>query len=395
MKRTFDAIILGAGAAGLFCAATAVARGRRVLVLDHNSQPGRKILISGGGRCNFTHLGANWQHYHSANPRFAASALSAYSAENFLEEVTRASIAWHEKSPGQLFCDHTARQILDLLLERCNRHKNAAELIFDARQIEVQQGSDGSFLVTSSVGEFSAASLVVATGGLSIPKMGATSFGYDLAQQFGMRIVEPRPALVPLTLPRSDEAWKSLSGLSCMVEARIGKTSFRDSMLFTHRGLSGPAILQLSTCWQPGSQIEIDFSPATSKGERMLQPLLGAKARRDAQALRQALRCHFVQRLADHLAEQLDLSAWTNAALEAHEQRLHHWRFSPSGSEGYEKAEVTAGGVDTRDLNAKTLESRSVSGLFFIGEVVDVTGQLGGYNFQWAWSSAWAAAQSL
>lgn len=391
--RQFDLIILGAGAAGLFCAAEAAHRGRRVAILDHNAQPGRKILISGGGRCNFTHLGASWQHYDSQNPRFAASALSAFSAELFLERVNRARIPWHEKSPGQLFCNHSARQILDLLLDACASAPHPVEFIYNARNITL--GSTASpWLIDSSAGCFQAEALVLATGGLSIPKLGATSLGYDLARQLSLRIVTPRPGLVPLKLSGDESHWHTLAGLSTEVEVRCNKHSFRDQLLITHRGLSGPAILQISTFWQPGQPIALDLLP-TLGNQSVLASLKAPRARRDTLALRQLLRPLFPQRMADHLAERELSSGWSNNDLAEKEQRLRHWLLHPSSTEGFEKAEVTAGGIDTRDLNAKTLATRSHDSLFCIGELVDVTGQLGGYNFQWAWSSAFAAAHAI
>ncbi len=400
--REFDVIVLGAGAAGLMCAAVAGQRGRRVALLEHNAQPGRKILISGGGRCNFTNIHTAPDRYISANPHFVKSALALYQPAHFLELVERYNIAWHEKTLGQLFCDHSARQILDMLLTECERGK--VEIFYNSRNLAVENGPKG-FHIQSSQGEFRAAALVVATGGLSIPKLGATSFAYDLARQFGLRIVDPRPALVPLLLGGPEANWTALSGVSTEVVAwaeipsskpnRQPPTRFREKMLFTHRGLSGPAILQASSYWQPGQPIWIDLTPQLEKGVRLLARLFEKNARRDAVAFRQILREAFPQRLADHLAEVAAPAAWTNAALEAAEQNLRRYRFHPTGTEGYEKAEVTAGGIDTRDLEARTMESRSVPGLYFIGEAVDVTGHLGGYNFQWAWASAVAAGRAV
>ena len=400
--REFDVVVLGAGAAGLMCAAVAGQRGRRVALLEHNAQPGRKILISGGGRCNFTNIHTAPDRYLSANPHFVKSALALYQTAHFLELVERYGIAWHEKTLGQLFCDHSSRQILDMLLAECERGK--VDLILNARNIAVERDNDG-FRVDSSQGEFRCGALVVATGGLSIPKLGATGLAYDLARQFGLRIVEPRPALVPLVLSGNETGWTALSGVSAEVIAWIENPStkpnrlpvprFREKMLVTHRGLSGPAILQASSYWQPGEPIWIDFAPQFEKGARVLAPLLEKNARRDLQAYRQALRDILPQRLANHIAETAAPQGWTNAALEDAEGRLRRYPFHPTGTEGFEKAEVTAGGIDTRDLHARTMEARAVPGLFFIGEAVDVTGHLGGYNFQWAWASAVAAANAL
>lgn len=386
--RSFDIIVLGAGAAGLMCAAVAGQRGRRVALLEHNAQPGRKILISGGGRCNFTNLHCTPANFLSNNPHFAKSALALYQPQDFLELVERYRIPWHEKILGQLFCDGSARAILDMLLAECA--KGGVELLLNAREIRVER--DGSsFRVDTSQGEFAANALVVATGGLSIPKMGATGLANDLARQFGLRVVEPRPALVPLVLSGAEAAWTGLSGVSADVIAKVGRSQFREKLLFTHRGLSGPAILQASSYWSACESVEIDFAP----GAELLESLQRPHARRDAIALRQALREALPQRLADRLVESCAPAGWTNAALDACERRLHRWEFRPTSTEGFEKAEVTAGGVDTADLNSRTMEARNLPGLFFIGEAVDVTGHLGGFNFQWAWASAVAAGRAI
>ncbi len=391
--RSFDVLILGAGAAGLFCAAMAGQRGRRVALLEQGSQPGRKILISGGGRCNFTNLHCTPQNFLSANRHFAKSALALFEPRHFLELVERHHIPWHEKTLGQLFCDRSARDILDMLLAECERARafnGSVERIPNAREIHVTRSGD--FHVTSSQGEFTAPALVVATGGLSIPKLGATSFAYDLARQFGLAVIPPRPALVPLVLGPPESAWTALTGVSAMVNVRAAHgPSFREKMLVTHRGLSGPAILQASSYWQAGEPLYVDLAP----GADLLAPLRAHNARRDAASLRRALTGQLPQRLAAHLAAAAAPPGWSNRALDAHEHTLHHWPFHPTGTEGFEKAEVTAGGIDTNGLLARTMEARTVSGLFFIGEAVDVTGHLGGFNFQWAWASAMAAARAL
>ena len=391
--RPFDVVILGAGAAGLFCAAMAGQRGRQVALLEHGAQPGRKILISGGGRCNFTNIHCAPQNFLSANPHFAKSALALFEPRHFVELVERYNIPWHEKTLGQLFCDRSARDILNLLLAECERARafnGSVELVLNARDIRVERSSD--FRITSSQGEFTAPALVVATGGLSIPRLGATGFAYDLARQFGLAVIPPRPALVPLVLGPAEAAWTALAGVSAMVEARAARgPRFREKMLVTHRGLSGPAILQASSYWQPGEPIHVDLAPDAA----LLAPLHAPDARRDAAALRRALSDQLPQRLATHLAKVATPSGWSNAALDAHEQRLHHWPFHPTGTEGFDKAEVTAGGIDTNGLHARTMEARAVSGLFFVGEAVDVTGHLGGFNFQWGWASAIAAARAL
>ena len=388
-QRQFDVIVLGAGAAGLMCAAVAGQRGRKVALLEHNGQPGRKILISGGGRCNFTNLHCGSANFLSENPHFAKSALALYQPRHFLELVERYGIPWHEKTLGQLFCDHSARAILDMLLAECELGK--VELLLNAHDIAVESAEAGGFRVSSSLGEFSAGALIVATGGLSIPKMGATGFAYNLARQFGIDVVPPRPGLVPLVLGGDEAQWTALAGVSAEVVASAGGAKFREKMLITHRGLSGPAILQASTYWRPGEPIALDLAPDAE----LLGPLFSPGSRRDEPALRQALRGVLPNRLADLLTEIRQPKGWSNGALQASESRLHRWEFHPVDTEGFDKAEVTAGGVDTNCLQARTMEARSVPGLFFIGEAVDVTGWLGGFNFQWAWASAVAAARAL
>jgi predicted Rossmann fold flavoprotein len=387
--KKFDVLVIGAGAAGLMCAAQAGQRGRRVALLEHGSLPGRKILISGGGRCNFTNIHCAPDRFLSANPHFAKSALALYTPRHFIELVQRYGIKYHEKTLGQLFCDHSAHAILDLLLTECE--KGHVEQVFDAHSIRVERDGAAGFRIECAKGEFQAESLVIATGGLSIPKLGATSFGYDLARQFGLAMIEPRPALVPLLLGGQESAWTSLAGVSALVRASTpsSKTSFVEKLLVTHRGLSGPAILQISSYWQPGSPIHVDLAP----GQQILEPLING--RRDQAAFLKALGEHLSSRLAAHLSQIAVPARWTNAALEACEHSLHRWPFHPTGTEGFAKAEVTAGGVDTDGLHARTMEARGVSGLYFIGEVVDVTGHLGGFNFQWAWASAVAAGKAV
>jgi len=410
--RQFDVVVLGAGAAGLMCAATAGQRGRRVALLEHGGQPGRKILISGGGRCNFTNLHCSPANFLSENKHFAKSALAGYGPQEFLALVERYKIRWHEKTLGQLFCDGSARAILEMLLAECAQ--GGVELVLNARGICVErEAASGAFQVTSSAGTVTAGAVVVATGGLSIPKMGATGLGYELARQFGLRVVEPRPALVPLVLGGDEKAWTELAGVASEVvawaepkerPARAGGRSapavvFREKMLVTHRGLSGPAVLQASSYWRPGAELVLDLAPVSlldaSKRGGVAGALMEPRARRDEAALRLALRETLPQRLAAFVAETGAPAGWGNAALMAWEQKLHNWRLHPVGTEGFEKAEVTAGGVDTADLQARTLEARNVPGLYFIGEVVDVTGWLGGFNFQWAWSSGVAAGRAV
>ncbi|MGB6720994.1 MAG: aminoacetone oxidase family FAD-binding enzyme, partial [Terracidiphilus sp.] len=387
------------------CAAVAGRRGRRVALLERNSQPGRKILISGGGRCNFTNLHCGPANFLSQNPHFAKSALALYQPRHFIELVERYGIRWHEKALGQLFCDHSARAILDMLLAECAQ--GCVEVVLDAREIAVETGARGGFRATSSKGEFQADALVVASGGLSIPKLGATGLAYDLARQFGLALVAPRPALVPLMLGGEEARWTELAGVAAEVEAWAqdassglrtgtrGKVRFREKLQVTHRGLSGPAILQASSYWRPGEPLFVDFAPGLAAGAELLDPLRQPGAGRDKAVLRQALRAVLPQRLAAFLAEAAAPASWKDSGLAASERVLHAWPFHPIGTEGFEKAEVTAGGVDTASLEARTLESRSVPGLFFIGEAVDVTGHLGGFNFQWAWASAVASGRAL
>ncbi len=363
-------------------------RGRRVLVLDHSPRIGRKILISGGGRCNFTNVGARAENYLSANPHFAKSALARYTPKDFIALVEKHGIAYHEKTLGQLFCDGSAQQIVTML----EREAAEANVTVQANTgVHEIVHSDG-FTVRTTRGDFRAPALVIACGGLSIPKIGATGFGYDVARQFGLRVRDLRPALVPLVFnPENTKQWCDLSGLSTEVIAYAGKRSFREKLLITHRGISGPAVLQISSYWQPGTALRFDLSP----GAKVLDALLASPYDRDSTALRQMMYAALPQRFADRWMRLFPQTKWTNAALEASENALHQWGITPAGTEGYEKAEVTAGGVDTDDLDAKTLQARNVPGLFFIGEVVDVTGWLGGYNFQWAWASGAAAGRAL
>ena len=391
MTRPYDAIILGAGAAGLLCAALAGQRGRRVLLIDHNEEPGRKILISGGGRCNFTNTHTAPDRFLSANPHFAKSALSRFGPQDFLALVERHRIAWHEKTLGQLFCDGSARQIVRLLLDECAA--GGVDLAF-GKGVTAVDHADGRFRVTAGAAETSAPALVLATGGLSIPKLGATSFAYDLARRFGLKIVEPRPALVPLTLSGDEALFSTLSGVSAEVVAGAGKGSFREAALFTHRGLSGPAILQVSSYWRHGDPVTIDFLPDLAPGW-----LRAAKRAEPRTSLRRAFARHLPDRLAETLAAQLalagDLANVPDRVLDTAEARLSGWTFMPNGSEGFAKAEVTIGGISTAGLSSQSMEAKRVPGLYAIGEAVDVTGWLGGYNFQWAWASAHAAAQAL
>ena len=392
-ETAFDAIILGAGAAGLFCAAIAGQRGRRILLVDHAEEPGKKILISGGGRCNFTNLHAAPDNYISANPHFAKSALSRYVPQDFIDLVDAHGIAWHEKTLGQLFCDGPSKAIVALLMAECA--KGGVAHWFGESVGEVGHG-DGLFSVAVGGRTATAPRLVIATGGLSIPKLGATGFAYDLARRFGMKVVEPRPALVPLTLGGDETLFRELAGVAAPVEARAGKAAFREAALFTHRGLSGPAILQASSYWRNSQPIDIDFLPAASADW-----LIAAKRAEPRATIRKLLSAQLPARLADALCDKLmvqcdiALANCTDTVLGAAAARISGWQFHPNGSEGFAKAEVTVGGIDTAGLSSKDMESRRVPGLHAIGEAVDVTGWLGGYNFQWAWASGWAAGQSL
>ncbi len=376
-------LIVGAGAAGLFCAMHAGRGGRRVLLLDHANRIGKKILISGGGRCNFTNLHTTAENFLSANPHFAKSALARYTPADFLELVEKHQIPWHEKTLGQLFCDRRASDVVSMLEQECA--SAGVTILLNARVARVEQG----FYLQTDRGEFYAPSLVIASGGLSIPKMGATPFGYQVAQQFGLKIHPCRPALVPLTFASQDlRSYADLAGVSTEVVASAGSGRFREKLLFTHRGISGPAVLQVSSYWRLGEKVEIDLAPERS----WTGPV---RAQRDLAAARAALRGVLPHRLADRWLALEPRPAWTNAGLDQAESALHHWTVYPSGTEGYEKAEVTAGGVDTGELNARTMECLKVPGLYFIGEVVDVTGHLGGFNFQWAWASGAAAGRAL
>jgi len=389
MER-YDAIILGAGAAGLMCAARAGQRGLRVAVLERASKPGKKILISGGGRCNFTNLFAGPDNYLSTNPHFAKSALARYTPGDFIELVERHGIAWHEKTLGQLFCDGSAKAIVDMLLAEC---PDSVDVICDA-EVSTVVKDGGVFAVSASGSSYAAPALVIATGGPSIPKMGATGFAYDLARQFGLKVVEPRPALVPLTLGGGDVLFRELSGVSAPVRARTGAGSFDEAALFTHKGLSGPVILQVSSYWRSGEEVAVCFVP-----QEDAEWLVRIKRDRPQASLRAALREHLPDRLADALAERLgierELGNVPDAALRDAGRRLADWRFSPTGTEGFAKAEVTIGGISTAELSSRTMEAQRVPGLYAIGEAVDVTGWLGGYNFQWAWASGVACGESL
>jgi len=389
MRRT-DVLVLGAGAAGMMCAIEAGRRGRSVAVLDHARAPGEKIRISGGGRCNFTNLSTAPERFLSQNPRFALSALARFTPADFIVRIDAAGIAWHEKTLGQLFCDGSAKQVVAMLTSQMAAAGVTLELGTGVTGI----ARDGGYLVTTDRGAWRAESLVIATGGKSIPKMGASGFGYRIAEQFGLRLTETRPALVPFTFAEQElPAIRPLAGISVPARVAAGGAAFDEALLFTHRGLSGPAILQASSYWREGQAVTVDLCPAHD----IAAELRAAKPGAGKQAVQTVLARHLPERLAADLVAQQGLSAplaaQSNAALGALGDRVNRWKVKPVGTEGYRTAEVTLGGVDTRDLDAKTMQARQVPGLYFIGEVVDVTGWLGGYNFQWAWSSGWAAGQ--
>ena len=391
MDHKFDALILGGGAAGLMCAAEAGKRGRRVAVIEHADRPGKKILISGGGRCNFTNTHCQPENFLSANPHFVKSALARYTPADFIALVEKHGIPYHEKAAGQLFCDRSAEDILRMLEAECAA---AGVQIFPRTKInEVERAAE--FVVRADSGVFRAPALVVATGGLSIPKMGASGFGYDVARKFGLKIRATRPALVPFVLGANDRSqYCDLAGVSAEVAVSIDDHAFRDKMLFTHRGLSGPAILQISSYWNAGEPIRIDLAPGRDLAAAIGEGPTGNKTR-NAAAVRLALQEFLPHRFAKRWVDLHAPAAWNNPALAALDRQTHEWLLVPEKTEGYEKAEVTAGGVDTDELSSKTMESRKVPGLFFIGEVVDVTGHLGGHNFQWAWASGASAGRAL
>jgi predicted Rossmann fold flavoprotein len=383
----FDALILGAGAAGLLCAIEAGKRGRRVAVLERADKIGKKILISGGGRCNFTNLHCRPENFISTNEHFAKSALARYAPADFIALVEKHHIPYHEKTLGQLFCDRSAQDITNMLEAECRAA--GVQIFLNCRIHEVQRATQ--FVVQTEAAEFQSSTVVVATGGLSVPKIGATAFGYDLARQFGLNIVATKPGLVPFLLGGKDyKRFSDLAGVSAEVIASANHHSFREKMLITHRGLSGPAILQISSYWDKCQPIQIDLAPS-----REITPAIRTAKVRNITAARSAFLGILPKRFADRWLETNAPANWTNDSLEQLEKLVHEWVLRPAGTEGYEKAEVTVGGVDTDELSSKTMESKKVPGLFFIGEVVDVTGHLGGFNFQWAWASGAAAGRAL
>lgn len=397
--RTFDVIVIGAGASGLFCAFEVAKFAKSVLVIDHANKAGKKILMSGGGRCNFTNLDVKPEHFISQNPRFVRSALSKFTPEHFLAYVKKHRIAYHEKSHGQLFCDHSAKDILNMLLNECQTHGVGIELNTHVQKIWTDEGFYVQTLKSGVPATLYARHLVVATGGLSIPTLGASGFGYQVAEQFGHRIIPTQASLVPFTFSdKAGEMIKSLSGISLDVVAFNDRVRFELPMLFTHRGLSGPAMLQLSNYWQLGEFIYVDLLPNVD----VANVLLDHKKSHPKQKIRTALSPFFAKNLLSALEsyfweplKELDIANIKDKELTALANQLKRWQLKPSGTEGYRVAEVTRGGVDTKDVSGKTFESRHQSGLYFIGEVLDVAGHLGGYNFQWAWASAYACAMAI
>ncbi len=387
---TQDVIVIGAGAAGLMCAIEAAKRGRRTLVLEHNGSVGKKIRISGGGRCNFTNIHAGPDRFLSQNPHFAKSALARYKPNDFLNLVKNYKIPFHEKKLGQLFCDDTSQEIIDLLKKECDRNK--AQILLETKVTHVTKND--LFTLTTSRGEFRSQSLVIATGGLSIPTLGATDFGYRIAKQFGLKINACRPALVPLTFREADRRiFNELSGVSVDALVSYKDASFRENILFTHKGLSGPAILQISSYWEPGEAIRVNLLPETD-----IAALFTAHHKEKVTLknfLKDRLPSRLTEIMCEHFLENKPLNQYSVKQLQETARFLHNWEITPQGTEGYAKAEVTAGGVDTDELSSKTMEAKKAPGLFFIGEVVDVTGHLGGFNFQWAWASGHAAGQAV
>ena len=392
-RETRDVVIIGGGAAGLMCGRVAGRRGRSVLILDHAAKPAEKIRISGGGRCNFTNLHSSPAAFLSNNRHFCKSAFTRYTQDDFVQLVTRHQIAFHEKKLGQLFCDDSAQQIIDMLLDECKAA--GAELRLNTRVLSIEASADG-YLIDLGNTQIQCRSVVIATGGLSIPKIGATRFGYDIARQFGLKVTSVKPALVPLTFQAAFlERCRELSGLSVDAEVSYGKTTFREGLLFTHRGLSGPSILQISSYWDEGETLKINLLPDMDASGW----LTARKTETPRQEVLTVLSENLPRRLASDILEEIGVSGrladLPNKMLSRLGERLNRWQVSPSGTEGYRTAEVTLGGVDVGELSSKTMEARHQPGLFFIGEVVDVTGHLGGYNFQWAWSSGFVAGEAV
>ncbi|WP_337164524.1 NAD(P)/FAD-dependent oxidoreductase [Vibrio fluvialis] len=390
-----DVIIIGAGAAGLMCAASAGQRGRSVLVIDHGKRPGRKILISGGGRCNFTNYDVTANNYLSQNPHFCKSALSQYTNWDFLALIAKYNIPFHERDHGQLFCDDSAKDIVNLLTSECEETGNV-QYKYQSEIISIERIDDNAFEVKTTQGTFKCESLVIATGGLSMPRLGATPFGWKIAEQFGLAVVPPQAALVPFTLDGREKGLTELTGTALPVRISCKNKEFLEALLFTHRGISGPSVLQISSYWNPGDSVTVDWLPETNA----LAFLEKAIAKNPIQELKTALSKLLPKRLVEYFIE---LNVFENKPLRQFNKKqiedialnLHNWKIKPNGTEGYRTAEATLGGVDTNELSSKTMECKSIKGLYFVGECMDVTGWLGGYNFQWAWSSGWVAGQNV
>lgn len=390
-----DVIVIGAGAAGLMCAASAGQRGRSVLVIDHGKRPGRKILISGGGRCNFTNYDVTANNYLSQNPHFCKSALSQYTNWDFLALIAKYNISFHERDHGQLFCDDSAKDIVNLLTSECEETGNV-QYKYQSEIISVERIGDNAFEVKTTQGTFKCESLVIATGGLSMPRLGATPFGWKIVEQFGLAVIPPQAALVPFTLDGREKGLTELTGTALPVRISCNNKEFLEALLFTHRGISGPSVLQISSYWNPGDSVTVDWLPETNA----LEFLENAIAENPVQELKTALSKLLPKRLVEYFIE---LNVFENKPLRQFNKKqienialnLHNWKIKPNGTEGYRTAEATLGGVDTNELSSKTMECKSIKGLYFVGECMDVTGWLGGYNFQWAWSSGWVAGQNV
>ncbi|WP_440878446.1 NAD(P)/FAD-dependent oxidoreductase [Vibrio natriegens] len=390
-----DVIIIGAGAAGLMCAASAGQRGRSVLVIDHGKRPGRKILISGGGRCNFTNYDVTANNYLSQNPHFCKSALSQYTNWDFLALIAKYNISFHEREHGQLFCDDSAKDIVNLLTSECEETGNV-QYKYQSEIISIERIDDNAFEVKTTQGTFKCESLVIATGGLSMPRLGATPFGWKIAEQFGLAVVPPQAALVPFTLDGREKGLTELTGTALPVRISCNNKEFLEALLFTHRGISGPSVLQISSYWNPGDSVTVDWLPETNALEFLEKSI----AKNPSQELKTALSKLLPKRLVEYFIE---LNVFENKPLRQFNKKqiedialnLHNWKLKPNGTEGYRTAEATLGGVDTNELSSKTMECKSIKGLYFVGECMDVTGWLGGYNFQWAWSSGWVAGQNV
>lgn len=394
MTNQFDVVIIGAGAAGLMCASQAGKRGRKVLVIDHAKKTGRKILISGGGRCNFTNYDVTANNYLSQNPHFCKSALSQYTNWDFLALIAKYNIPFHERDHGQLFCDDSAKDIVNLLTSECEETGNV-KYKYQSEIISIQR-ADNEFEIKTTQGAFECKSLVIATGGLSMPRLGATPFGWKIAEQFGLSVIPPKAALVPFTLDGREKGLTELTGTALPVRISCNKKEFLEALLFTHRGISGPSVLQISSYWNPGDSIAVDWLPETDALEFLEKALVNNPSQELKTTLSKLLPKRLIEYFIElNVFENKPLRQFNRKQIEEIALNLHNWKIKPNGTEGYRTAEATLGGVDTNELSSKTMECKSIKGLYFIGECIDVTGWLGGYNFQWAWSSGWVAGQNV